>query len=54
MVSVTSLNHLKFSYKKSDYDKVSHFISNVDWFGLYEDMSVQDMYNEFIFTYNIS
>ena len=45
---------MKLSDKKADYEKISHFISNVDWFMLNENISVQDMCDELIFYANIA
>ena len=40
---------LKFVYKNAKYDKISHFISNVNWVRLFENKQVQEMYDELIF-----
>ena len=39
----------KFLYKKADYNKISQFIGNVDWVRVYENLTVQEMYDELIF-----
>ena len=51
-VSIASHNRYKFIFKKAKCDKISHFISNVDWVRLYENKSVQEMYDELIFYTN--
>jgi hypothetical protein len=38
----------KFVYNKNDSNKISHFMSIVDWVKLFENSTVQEMYNELI------
>ena len=44
--SISKNQSLKFVYKNAKYDKISHFISNVDWVRLFENKQVQEMYDE--------
>jgi hypothetical protein len=47
-VSSSAECSFKFAYSKADFNKISQFISNVDWVNLFEKMSVQEMYDELI------
>ena len=38
----------KFVYNKADINKISNFISTVDWVNLFENLTVQEMYDELI------
>jgi hypothetical protein len=40
---------LKFMHKKSDFESISNFISNIDWLQRFENKNVQEMYDELIF-----
>ena len=42
---VVNLSHscLKFNYKKADKNKISDFITNVDWILLFKTLLVQEM-----------
>ena len=53
---VVNLSHscLKFNYKKADTNKISDFITNVDWILLLETLSVQEMYNKLIHFSNVA
>jgi hypothetical protein len=35
-------------YNKADINKISNFISTVDWVNLFENLTVQEMYDELI------
>lgn len=48
-VSKESYTCKKFIYNKSDFGKISHFLSNIDWVHLFENLNIQEMYNELIF-----
>ena len=47
---VVNLSHscLKFNYKKADTNKISDFITNVDWILLCETLLVRELYNKLI------
>jgi len=47
---VSSSSHIckKFVYNKADINKISNFISTVDWVNLFENLTVQEMYDELI------
>ncbi|XP_065654771.1 uncharacterized protein LOC136081386 [Hydra vulgaris] len=42
-------SNFKFLYSKAKFDNISDFMSNIDWVKLYENKTVQDMYNELIY-----
>lgn len=42
------LSACKFVYNKADLNKISHFMSIVDWVNLFENSTVQEMYDELI------
>jgi hypothetical protein len=39
----------KFLYNKANFNEISQLISNVDWVKLFENMTVQEMYDELIY-----
>ena len=45
---------LKFDYKKADTNKISDFITNVDWILLFETLSVQEMYDKLFHFSNVA
>ncbi|XP_065675772.1 uncharacterized protein LOC136091979 [Hydra vulgaris] len=48
-VSRLACRNFKFLNSKAKFDKISDFMSNIDWVKLYKNKTVQDMYNEFIY-----
>jgi hypothetical protein len=42
-------NSLKYVYSKANYEEISRFMANIDWVRLFENLSVQQMYDELIF-----
>ncbi|XP_065671758.1 uncharacterized protein LOC136089635 [Hydra vulgaris] len=54
MVNNLSHSYLKFNYKKADTNKISDFITNIDWVMMFETLSVQEMYDNLIHFSNVS
>ncbi|XP_065658559.1 uncharacterized protein LOC136083080 [Hydra vulgaris] len=54
MVNTLSHSYLKFNYKKGNTNKISDFITNIDWVMMFETLSVQEMYDNLIHFSNVS